>query len=49
MFAPQPKPGEQRPADAEEKQRAVRQRAIDTADALQARARREVAELPFTS
>jgi len=34
------------PAEAE---RAVRQRAIDAADALQARARREIGQLPFTS
>lgn len=35
--------------DPAEVERAVRQRAIDAADALQARARREIGQLPFTS
>lgn len=36
-------------ADASAFERAVRQRAIDAADALRARARKEIGELPFTS
>ena len=35
--------------DASAFERAVRQRAVDAADALRARARKEIGELPFTS
>lgn len=36
-------------ADPSAFERVVRQRAIDAADALRARARKEIGELPFTS
>ena len=36
-------------SDASAFERAVRQRAVDAADALRARARKEIGELPFTS